>query len=264
METFEGAKDKLLMGTERRSMVMTEEDRRRTAYHEAGHVIVGRLVPEHDPVHKVSIIPRGRALGVTLFLPEQDRYSATKRELESQIASLFGGRIAEELVYGSDYVTTGAQNDIERATRIARDMVTRFGFSAVMGPLAYDEDEGEIFLGRAVTQHKSVSDDTAERIDAEIRSIIDRNYAEARKMLEDHRTELDAMAEALVRYETLSLEQIDAIMDGEEMQTPTAEGSEQSGGMDDAGNAGASPGICAPLAQHFAAVERRSRHERQS
>ena len=213
MKAFEGAKDKILMGAERRSMIMSETDKRRTAVHEAGHVIVGRLVPEHDPVHKVSIIPRGRALGVTLFLPEQDRYSASKRYLESQIAALFGGRVAEEIVFGPDAVTTGAQNDIERATRIARDMVTKWGLSAVMGPLCYDDDEEEVFLGRSVTQRKSLSDGTAERIDAEVRAIIERNYDMARALLEEHRDILERMAEALVAHETLDSEDIDAFME---------------------------------------------------
>ncbi len=252
------------MGAERRSMVMSEEDKRRTAYHEAGHVIVGRLVPEHDPVHKVSIIPRGRALGVTLFLPEQDRYSASKRQLESQIASLFGGRLAEELVYGEDGVTTGAQNDIERATRIARDMVTKWGLSEAMGPLSYDEEEGEVFLGRSVTQHKSISDDTAERIDVEVRAIIDRNYARARGILESHRAVLDAMAEALVVHETLSSEHIDAIMAGEE---PPVAGPDFDPGDDASppGRPGAAvrpgPRVGPPVTEHFVA-DREGAHAR--
>ena len=181
MEEFERAKDKITMGAERRSMVMSEEDKRLTAYHEAGHTIVGRLVPEHDPVHKVSIIPRGRALGVTLFLPEQDRFSASKRRLESQIATLFGGRLAEEIIFGNDAVTTGAQNDIERATAIARDMVTKWGLTEGMGPLAYQESEGEVFLGQAVTQRKQISDETARQIDEEVRAIVERNYERARQ-----------------------------------------------------------------------------------
>ncbi len=212
MEAFERAKDKLLMGAERRSMVMSEDDKRRTAYHEAGHVIVGRLMPEHDPVHKVSIIPRGRALGVTLFLPERDRWSLSKRQLDSQIASLFGGRLAEELVYGPDGVTTGASNDIERATKLARDMVTKWGLSETMGPLSYDAQEEEVFLGNSVTQRKTVSNETAERIDAEVRSIIDRNYETASALLEENRDVLDAMAQALVTHETLDSEQIDVLM----------------------------------------------------
>ncbi len=214
MEAFERAKDKILMGAERRSMVMSDEDRRRTAYHEAGHAIVGRLVPEHDPVHKVSIIPRGRALGVTVFLPESDRYSASRRRLESEIAALFGGRVAEEVVFGPEAVTTGASNDIERATRIARDMVTRYGLSEALGPLAFDDEEGEVFLGRSVTQRKQMSDETARRIDEEVRAIIDRNYARARDLLVTNRDVLDRMAEALVAKETLDAGDLDALMAG--------------------------------------------------
>jgi len=256
MESFERAKDKILMGAERRSMVMSDEDKRRTAYHESGHVIVGRLVPEHDPVHKVSIIPRGRALGVTLFLPEKDRYSASKRQLESQIASLFGGRLAEELVYGDEAVTTGAQNDIERATRIARDMVTKWGFSSAMGPLSYDEEEGEVFLGRSVTQHKSISDDTAMQIDAEVRAIVERNYDKARALLDAHRDTLDAMAEALVEHETLTSDQIDAIMAGEELgpPEPTLEDGDDPPPQGKAGTdstSGTRTHVGPPLAQHF-------------
>ncbi len=220
MKHFERAKDKITMGTERRSMVMTEEDKRLTAYHEAGHTIVGRLVPEHDPVHKVSIIPRGRALGVTLFLPERDRYSASKRFLESQIAALFGGRLAEEIIYGGDSVTTGAQNDIERATAIARDMVTKWGLSENLGPLAYQEPEGEVFLGQSVTQRKSVSDSTAMRIDEEVRAIVDKNYARARDLLTENMDVLHAMADALMRYETLDADQIDDLMAGREPRPP--------------------------------------------
>ena len=179
MNHFERAKDKIMMGAERKSMVMSDDEKKLTAYHEAGHAIVGRLVPDHDPVYKVSIIPRGRALGVTMFLPEEDRYSYSKRRLESQISSLFGGRIAEEVIFGMDSVTTGASNDIERATDIARNMVTKWGLSEKLGPLAYSEDEGEVFLGRSVTQHKNVADDTARVIDEEIREFIDRNYERA-------------------------------------------------------------------------------------
>jgi cell division protease FtsH len=214
MADFERAKDKIVMGAERRSMVMSAEDKRRTAYHEAGHAIVGRLMPEHDPVHKVSIIPRGRALGVTLFLPEQDRYSASKQRLESQIASLFGGRLAEEIVFGPDAVTTGAQNDIEQATGIARNMVTKWGYSERLGPLFYGEDESEVFLGQAVTQRKAVSEETARRIDEEVRGIIERNYQRARALLTEHLDKLSAMADALVEYETLSKDQIDDILAG--------------------------------------------------
>ena len=223
MEMFEKAKDKIMMGAERRSVVMSEHEKRLTAYHEAGHCIVGRLVPEHDPVHKVSIIPRGHALGVTLFLPEKDRYSLTKRHLESQISTLFGGRLAEEMIFGPQSVTTGASNDIERATEIARNMVTRYGLSDNLGPLAYAEDEGEVFLGRAVTQQQQISAETARTIDREIRTIIDNNYQRARRILEDHTDQLHRMADALVQYETISLDQIDDIMAGRPMRPPEDE-----------------------------------------
>ncbi|HHB11719.1 MAG TPA: ATP-dependent zinc metalloprotease FtsH [Chromatiales bacterium] len=220
MSDFERAKDKILMGAERKSMVMSEEEKRLTAYHEAGHTIVGRLVPEHDPVYKVSIIPRGRALGITMFLPEDDRYSHSKRRLESQIASLFGGRIAEELIFGPEAVTTGASNDIERATEIARSMVTRWGLSERLGPLAYSEDEGEVFLGHSVARHKLLSDETAHAIDEEIRRIIDENYKRARQILEENLDKLHAMAEALIKYETLDDDQITDIMEGREPRPP--------------------------------------------
>ena len=203
MAEFEKAKDKIMMGAERKSMVMKEEEKLATAYHEAGHAIVGLSVPEHDPVYKVSIIPRGRALGVTMYLPEEDRYSASKQRLESQISSLYGGRIAEELIYGVEGVTTGASNDIERATSIARNMVTKWGLSSRMGPLAYSEDEGEVFLGRSVTQHKHVSDETAHAIDGEIREVIDRNYNRSKQILMDKMSVLHAMAQALMKYETI-------------------------------------------------------------
>ena len=187
MEQFEKAKDKIMMGAERRSMVMSEKEKLNTAYHEAGHAIVGFLVPEHDPVYKVTIIPRGRALGVTMYLPEEDRYSMSKQGLESRISSLFGGRIAEEMINGRDGVTTGASNDIERATEIARNMVTKWGLSDRLGPLTYSEEDGEVFLGRTVTQHKQVSDDTAHAIDEEVRTIIDSNYRRAKQLLERER-----------------------------------------------------------------------------
>ncbi len=212
MEMFEKAKDKLIMGTERRTMIMSPEDKKLTAYHEAGHTIVGQFVPEHDPVHKVSIIPRGQGLGVTQFLPETDRRSASKRSLESKLSSLFGGRVAEELIFGADSVTTGAQNDIEKATEIARNMVTKWGLTDKLGPQAYQEEEGEVFLGRSVTHHKNISDDTAKLIDEEIRTIIKRNYNRARQILEENRDKLHAMADALMQYETLSSEQINHIM----------------------------------------------------
>jgi cell division protease FtsH len=220
MNEFEKAKDKIMMGAERKSMVMKEEEKLATAYHEAGHAIVGLSVPEHDPVYKVSIIPRGRALGVTMYLPEEDRYSASKQRLESQISSLYGGRIAEELIYGFEGVTTGASNDIERATSIARNMVTKWGLSSRMGPLAYSEDEGEVFLGRSVTQHKHVSDETAHAIDGEIREVIDRNYTRAKTILTERMSVLHAMAQALMKYETIDRGQVDALMRGEEPPPP--------------------------------------------
>ena len=220
MSHLDRAKDKIMMGTERRSMVMSEEDKKLTAYHEAGHAIVGRLVPEHDPVYKVTIIPRGRALGVTMFLPEQDKYSISKLQLESQLASLFGGRVAEELVVGSDHVTTGASNDIERATAIARNMVTRWGLTEKLGPLVYSEDEDEVFLGRSVTQHKHMSDDTARLIDEEVRDIIDAAHGKARDLLESNLDRLHLMAGALIKYETLDKGQLDQIMQGQEPDPP--------------------------------------------
>ncbi|MDO4643422.1 MAG: ATP-dependent zinc metalloprotease FtsH [Cardiobacteriaceae bacterium] len=212
MQDMEDAKDKIMMGAERRSMVMSDKEKEMTAYHEAGHCIVGRLVPEHDPVYKVTIIPRGRALGVTMFLPEQDRYSYSKRRLESQIATLYGGRIAEGLIYGEDQVSTGASNDIERATSIARSMVTRWGLSEKLGPLAYGEDEGEVFLGRSVTQHKNISDETAHTIDTEIRGIIERNYEKAETILKENMDILHSMTDALIKYETIDEGQIDDLM----------------------------------------------------
>jgi cell division protease FtsH len=220
MNEFEKAKDKVMMGAERRSMVMSDDEKRLTAYHESGHAIVGRLVPSHDPVHKVTIIPRGRALGLTMFLPEEDRYSYSKERLESQISSMFGGRIAEELIFGADKVTTGASNDIKRATDIARSMVTKWGLSEKLGPLTYSEEEGEVFLGHSVTQHKNVSDETAHAIDKEIRAIVDRNYERARKLLTDNLDKLHAMAEALIKYETIDSHQIDDIMKGREPRPP--------------------------------------------
>lgn len=212
MVEFELAKDKIMMGAERKSMVMSEETKESTAYHEAGHAIVGRLVPEHDPVYKVSIIPRGRALGVTMYLPEQDRVSMSRQHLESMISSLYGGRLAEELIYGPDKVSTGASNDIERATDIARKMVTQWGFSEKLGPLLYAEDEGEVFLGRSVTQSKHMSDETARLIDSEIRELIDRNYTRARKIIEENMDIMHAMKDALMKYETIDAAQIDDLM----------------------------------------------------
>jgi cell division protease FtsH len=220
MEKFEKAKDKIMMGAERKSMVMNDNEKKLTAYHEAGHAIVGLLVPSHDPVYKVSIIPRGRALGVTMFLPEEDRYSYSKERLESSISSLFGGRIAEKLIFGKDSVTTGASNDIQRATEIARNMVTKWGLSEKLGPLTYSEEEGEVFLGHSVTQHKVVSDETAHIIDEEIRSVIDRNYKRAEQILVDNTDKLGLMAGALIKYETIDAEQIKDIMAGKEPRPP--------------------------------------------
>jgi len=220
MEKFEKAKDKIMMGAERKSMVMSDDEKKLTAFHEAGHAIVGLLVPSHDPVYKVTIIPRGRALGVTMFLPEEDRYSFSKQRLESQISSLFGGRIAEMLVFGKDSVTTGASNDIQRATEIARNMVTKWGLSEKLGPQTYSEEEGEVFLGHSVTQHKVVSDETAHIIDEEVRSVIDRNYKRAENILSEHRDKLKVMADALIKYETIDSEQIKDIMDGKVPRPP--------------------------------------------
>ncbi|MBT3277528.1 ATP-dependent zinc metalloprotease FtsH [Candidatus Thioglobus sp.] len=213
MQEFEKAKDKIMMGAERKSMAMDEAEKEMTAYHEAGHAIVGRMVPEHDPVYKVSIIPRGRALGVTMFLPEKDSYSISRRKLNSQVASLFGGRIAEELIYGKDSVTTGASNDIERATEIAHKMVKHWGMSDKLGPLAYGEDDGEVFLGKQVTKHKHISEDTFKVIDEEIRIIIDTNYAIATKILEENKDILIEMTKALMEFETIDKEQIDDLME---------------------------------------------------
>ena len=221
MEEFERAKDKIMMGAERKSMVMSEDEKKLTAYHEAGHAIVGRLVPEHDPVYKVTIIPRGRALGVTMFLPEEDRYSYSKKRLESQISSLYGGRLAEEMIFGAEAVTTGASNDIERATELARNMVTKWGLSEKMGPLAYSEEEGEVFLGRSTTQQKPMSANTVKSIDEEIRSVIDRNYNRARQLLTENIDKLHAMSDALMKYETIDAGQIEAIMEGREPGPPS-------------------------------------------
>lgn len=220
MDELEKAKDKILMGAERRSMVMNEEEKLLTAYHEAGHAIVGLLVPDHDPVYKVSIIPRGRALGVTMFLPEEDRYSYSRSRLESQISGLFGGRLAEVIIFGIDKVTTGASNDIEKATEIARNMVTKWGLSDKLGPLTYGEEEGEVFLGRSVTTRKEVSDNTAHIIDEELRAIIDRNYKRAEQILRDNLDTLHLMAEALIKYETIDESQIADVMAGKSAQPP--------------------------------------------
>ncbi|ALM90791.1 Cell division protein FtsH [Alteromonas stellipolaris LMG 21856] len=220
MEEFEKAKDKIMMGSERKSMVMTEEEKTNTAYHEAGHAIVGRLVPEHDPVYKVSIIPRGRALGVTMYLPEQDKYSHSKQHLESMISSLYGGRIAEEMTLGEAGVTTGASNDIERASDIARKMVTQWGLSSKMGPLLYAEEEGEVFLGRSSSSSIRMSNQTALAIDEEVKDIINRNYARAEKILKDNADILEAMKDALMKYETIDAKQVDDLMERREVRPP--------------------------------------------
>jgi len=221
MGEFEQAKDKIMMGTERKSMVLSEKEKRNTAFHEAGHCIVGYLMPEHDPTYKVTIIPRGRALGVTMFLPEEDRYSLSKRSIRSQISALFGGRIAEELTLGPDGITTGAANDIEQATKMARAMVTKWGLSEKLGPLMYEAENEEIFLGKTAGISRTVvSIDTASAIDTEIRSIIDDCYSTAKKLLEENRDKLDAMAETLLEYETIDRDQIDDIMQGKKPRPP--------------------------------------------
>ena len=250
MEQFERAKDKILMGAERRSMVMSDEEKRMTAYHEAGHAIVGLTVPEHDPVYKVTIIPRGRALGVTQFLPDQDRYSMSKRRIQSAIATLFGGRIAEELIFGNDAVTTGASNDIERATELARNMVTRWGLSDRLGPLSYSEEAGEVFLGRSVTQHKQVSDGTALVIDEEVRSVIETNYRRAKEILVEKIDCLHAMADALMKFETIGDEQIREIMAGKP-PTPPPGWDSSMGSQPPAGGApDGRPAFGSPASQH--------------
>ena len=218
MEDFEKAKDKIMMGAERRSMVMNEEEKLNTAYHESGHAVVAKLVPKSDPVHKVTIIPRGRALGLTMQLPEEDRYAYDRVYLSSRIAVLFGGRIAEELFMNQ--MTTGASNDFERATQMARDMVTRYGMSDVLGPMVYGENEGEVFLGRSVTTHKNMSESTMQKVDSEIRRIIDDQYALARKLLEENRDKVEAMTKALMELETIDSDQIDDIMAGKPPRPP--------------------------------------------
>ncbi|MBR7521567.1 ATP-dependent zinc metalloprotease FtsH [Pseudomonas juntendi] len=251
MKEFELAKDKIMMGAERKTMVMSEKEKRNTAYHEAGHAIVGRLVPEHDPVYKVSIIPRGRALGVTMFLPEEDRYSLSKRALISQICSLYGGRIAEEMTLGFDGVTTGASNDIMRASQIARNMVTKWGLSEKLGPLMYAEEDGEVFLGRsAASQHASVSGETAKLIDSEVRSIIDQCYATAKQLLVENRDKLEAMTEALMKYETVDADQIDDIMAGRTPREPRDWDDDTDSGTPAAQNDRPESPIGGPAAQH--------------
>lgn len=233
MAEFEKAKDKIMMGAERRSLVMTEEQKESTAYHEAGHAIIGRLVPEHDPVHKVTIIPRGRALGVTFFLPVGDAISENRQKLESRISTLYGGRLAEELIYGSEKVSTGASNDIKVATSIARNMVTQWGFSEKLGPLLYAEEEGEVFLGRSMSKSKHMSDETARIIDQEVKLLIDRNYQRAKQILEDNMDILHAMKDALMKYETIDAPQIDDLMARCDVRIPA--------GWDDAQNGGTKP-----------------------
>ena len=221
MAEFEKAKDKIMMGAERRSMVMKESEKEMTAYHEAGHAIIGRLVPDHDPVYKVSIIPRGRALGVTMYLPEQDRWSHSKQHLESMISSLYGGRLAEELIYGAEKVSTGASYNIERATEIARKMVTQWGMSERLGPMLYAEEDGEVFLGRSMAKAKHMSDDTARVIDAEVKQVIDRNYARSKQILLDNMDVLHSMKDALMKYETIDAKQIDDLMARREVRAPS-------------------------------------------
>ena len=233
MAEFEKAKDKIMMGSERRSMVMDEAEKEMTAYHEAGHAIVGRLVPDHDPVYKVSIIPRGRALGVTMYLPEQDRFSHSKQHLESNISSLYGGRIAEEMIYGFEKVSTGASNDIERATQLARKMVTQWGFSEKMGPMLFAEEEGEVFLGRTSSKSLNMSDDTARAIDEEIKEFVNRNYERAAQILKDNEDVLHAMKDALMQYETIDALQIDDLMNRTKVRPPADFGAM---GSDDSDN----------------------------
>ncbi|WP_286261634.1 ATP-dependent zinc metalloprotease FtsH [Thalassotalea atypica] len=240
MEEFEKAKDKILMGTERRSMVMSEEEKEMTAYHEAGHAIVGRMVPEHDPVYKVSIIPRGRALGVTMYLPEKDRFSHSKQHLESNISSLYGGRIAEEIIYGADKVSTGASNDIERATNLARKMVTQWGLSEKMGPMLFAEEEGEVFLGRTSAKSLHMSDETAQAIDLEIKEFVNRNYQRAEQILNDNMDILHAMKDALMQYETIDANQIDDLMARREVRAPADMNDSSSGSTPSSGGNSAS------------------------
>ena len=229
MSEFEAAKDKVLMGTERRSMVMTEDEKKLTAYHEAGHAIVTLNVPKADPLHKVTIIPRGRALGVTMSLPERDRYAYSKVELESLLAIMFGGRIAEELIFGEENVTTGAGNDIQQATERARRMVTEWGFSDKLGPLRYTDNEEEVFLGHSVARQQNISDETAAMIDSEVRRLIDEAESVARKVLTEKGDDLEVLAQALLEYETLSGEEVDALLRGEPVYRPDASDDEPTG-----------------------------------
>ncbi|TKB43841.1 ATP-dependent zinc metalloprotease FtsH [Thalassotalea mangrovi] len=246
MAEFDKAKDKIMMGAERRSMVMSEAEKEMTAYHEAGHAIVGRMVPEHDPVYKVSIIPRGRALGVTMYLPEQDRVSHSKMHLESMISSLYGGRIAEEIIYGAEKVSTGASNDIERATEIARKMVTQWGLSEKMGPMLYADEEGEVFLGRTAAKSKHMSDDTAKDIDEEVRAFIERNYKRAEDILKNNMDILHSMKDALMKYETIDAGQIDDLMARVPVREPKGYGDESTSGKPPSGSANATVDVNKP------------------
>jgi cell division protease FtsH len=246
MEHFDKARDKIMMGAERRSMAMSEDEKKLTAYHEAGHAIVGRVVPDHDPVYKVTIIPRGRALGVTMYLPEGDRYSYDKVNIESRLCSLYGGRVAEELIFGADHVTTGASNDIERATKMARNMVTKWGLSDELGPIAYGDEEEEVFLGRSVSQTKSVSDDTARKIDEVVRKILDKAYARTKEILGENLDKLHIMAEALLAYETIDATQIDAVMEGRRPGPPSDWAKSGRTTKDDIGPASGTLGGAAP------------------
>jgi len=241
MSEFDKAKDKIMMGSERKSMVMNESEKEMTAYHEAGHALVGRLVPDHDPVYKVSIIPRGRALGVTMYLPEQDRFSHSKQHLESNISSLYGGRIAEDVIYGSDKVSTGASNDIERATDIARKMVTQWGLSD-MGPMLFAEEEGEVFLGRTSSKSLNMSDETAKAIDEEIKGVVDRNYQRAELIIKDNIDILHAMKDALMKYETIDALQIDDLMARVEVREPAGWGDSDSNGNSNSDNSSSEGG----------------------
>jgi cell division protease FtsH len=242
MEDFERAKDKIMMGAERRSMVMPEEERRNTAYHESGHAVVAKLLPKTDPVHKVTIIPRGRALGVTMQLPTEDRYSQDRIRLLNTITVLFGGRIAEELFMNQ--MTTGASNDFQRATDLARRMVTQWGMSDLLGPMVYGEEEGEIFLGRSVTTHKNMSEASLQTVDAEIRRIIDEQYALARRLLEENRDKVEAMTAALLEWETIDADQINDIMDGKQPRPPKPAGTQPKSSANN--TPGAEPNAAAP------------------
>jgi cell division protease FtsH len=251
MDEFDKAKDKIMMGAERKSMVMSEKEKRTTAYHEAGHAIVGRSVPEHDPIYKVTIMPRGRALGVTMFLPEEDRYSHSRRAILSKICSFFGGRIAEEMVLGPDGITTGASNDIEQATRLARNMVTKWGLSEKLGPLKYDEDDAEVFLGMSAgTKTKAISSTTARLIDEEVRSIIDQCYKQASGILTTNVDKLHVMADALMEYETLSADQIDDIMAGAKPRAPGGDGPANRAKGERPAQQGGAQGIGDPAQEH--------------